>query len=275
MGCELYKEDRRTGKYNQKYIVQLVKNYRSHKDILCVPNELFYKGNLVATASAGQHDRSIIFDEPPLIHSIPSDITNRFIGHPLLRNKEFPIIFDSIEGACESLPGECSCFNLAEIDKVLDYVKKLIPNRTHHNVNGFQINAEEIGIVTPYRKQCQKIRERLKYLGFPEVVVGSAEVFQGKEKPVMIVSTVRSGGIDLGFVSDSRVTLPSTFGRPNSELIQFYSGFQRLNVMITRAKSLMIIVGNAKILAINKNWKKLIDFCYKSGAVILNKNMSI
>lgn len=103
------------------------------------------------------------------------------------------------------MPGECSSFNKAEIEQVLHYVRKLLPNRTHHNSKNCKITAEDIGIVTPYRKQCQKIRESLKYLGFSEIVVGSAEVFQGKEKPVMIVSTVRSGGIDLGFVADKRV----------------------------------------------------------------------
>lgn len=85
-------------------------------------------------------------------------------------------------------------------------MKKLLPNRAYFHTKDYKITAEDIGIVTPYRKQCQKIRDRLKILGFPEIVVGSAEVFQGKEKPVMIVSTVRSGGIELGFVNDRRVS---------------------------------------------------------------------
>lgn len=84
-------------------------------------------------------------------------------------------------------------------------MKKLLPSRAYRDPKGFKITAEDIGIVTPYRKQCQKLRERLKCLGFSEIVVGSAEVFQGKEKPVMIVSTVRSGDIDMGFLSDKRV----------------------------------------------------------------------
>lgn len=134
-----------------------------------------------------------------------TDITDCFIGHHLLPNKNIPIIFHSIQGTCEILPGECSSFNNAEIEKVLYYVQKLLPNRAYHDPKNCKITAEDIGIVTPYRKQCQKIRERLKKLGYSEIVVGSAEVFQGKEKPVIIVSTVRSGGIDLGFVSDKRV----------------------------------------------------------------------
>lgn len=49
----LYKRNTATGEYNQKFITQLVKNYRSHSKILNVPNILFYENKLVAMASKG------------------------------------------------------------------------------------------------------------------------------------------------------------------------------------------------------------------------------
>lgn len=39
-----------------------------------------------------------------------------------------------------------------------------------------------------------------------DVTVGTAEIFQGKEKPIMIISTVRSDG-KLGFVAEERVSI--------------------------------------------------------------------
>lgn len=63
MNCELYKVDVNSGKYNQKYIVQLVKNYRSHNAILRVPNELFYGGKLVAKANKGKYAKSQNIDQ--------------------------------------------------------------------------------------------------------------------------------------------------------------------------------------------------------------------
>lgn len=42
--------------YNRSFIVQLVKNYRSHPSILFVPNRLFYKNRLEAVASKGELD---------------------------------------------------------------------------------------------------------------------------------------------------------------------------------------------------------------------------
>lgn len=55
--CPLYSpvDDTAAGKkvFNTKYITQLVRNYRSHKAILHVANELFYGGALKASASDG------------------------------------------------------------------------------------------------------------------------------------------------------------------------------------------------------------------------------
>lgn len=49
----LYQRDPITGKYNGKFITQLVKNYRSHSSILHLPNKLFYDGALQSKANSG------------------------------------------------------------------------------------------------------------------------------------------------------------------------------------------------------------------------------
>lgn len=49
----LYKRDACTGQFNQQYITQLIRNYRSHRAILKIPNELFYENTLQAMASPG------------------------------------------------------------------------------------------------------------------------------------------------------------------------------------------------------------------------------
>lgn len=50
---QLYKRHPTTDRYDQKYITQLVKNYRSHPAILHIPNTLFYENKLQAKAPAG------------------------------------------------------------------------------------------------------------------------------------------------------------------------------------------------------------------------------
>lgn len=50
----LYQRNPKTGNYNEKYITQLVKNYRSHSAILRIPNILFYENKLQAKAPSGK-----------------------------------------------------------------------------------------------------------------------------------------------------------------------------------------------------------------------------
>lgn len=75
----LYHRDALTGKFNSKYITQLVKNYRNHPAILHVPNQLFYEGVLEAKVSPDIADLNI--DIPEL-------------------NANIPIIFKSVQGNC-------------------------------------------------------------------------------------------------------------------------------------------------------------------------------
>lgn len=50
----LYSRHSQTGQFNPMYITQLVKNYRSHPEILSIPNELFYEKKLEALAAASK-----------------------------------------------------------------------------------------------------------------------------------------------------------------------------------------------------------------------------
>ena len=68
------------------------------------------------------------------------------------------------------------------------------------------------------------------------IIIGSVERFQGNERKVIILSTVRSKGEGLGFLKD----------------------YQRFNVAITRAKELLLVIGDPQVLMKNENWRELI-----------------
>lgn len=82
---------------------------------------------------------------------------------------------------------------------------------------------------------------------------GSVETFQGQERRVIIISTVRSENsllqhdlkYNLGFVANEK----------------------RFNVAVTRAKSLLIVVGNPRVLETDtKNWLPLLRFCKSNNS---------
>lgn len=95
-----------------------------------------------------------------------------------------------------------SLFNMKEVDIVIDYIKKLLTQCTGR---GQPIEESDIGVVTPYKLQSKMISRKARLHSFNGVTVGTAEVFQGQERPVMIISTVCSDG-KLGFVRDPRVS---------------------------------------------------------------------
>ena len=74
-----------------------------------------------------------------------------------------------------------------------------------------------------------KITKELESFDMGSVKVGSVEQFQGQEREVIIVSTVRSTAKHNGF--------------DKTYCLGFLSNPSRFNVAVTRAKSLLIIVG--------------------------------
>lgn len=220
METELYKPGPITNLYNEAVITKLLNNYRSHKDILHSANELFYNGELIPKAGP--------------------EITDIALKWFLLPNSLVPIIFHSVEGQTKREANSFSLYNQKEVSQVIFYVREIIKN----GINGIGIPVSEIGVISPYRRQCQELRQNFKRFGWKDIEVGSVEQFQGQEKKVIILSTVRSFTKSIGFLDNPK----------------------RLNVSITRAKSLLIIVGNPFTLQLDRNWYHLIKFCKENRA---------
>jgi hypothetical protein len=82
---------------------------------------------------------------------------------------------------------------------------------------------------------------------------GSVETFQGQERRVIIISTVRSENSLLQH--DLRYNLG------------FVANEKRFNVAVTRAKALLIVVGNPRVLETDtKNWLPLLRFCKSNNS---------
>lgn len=97
--------------------------------------------------------------------------------------------------------------------------------------------------------------ELFKETEIPDIPkVGTVEDFQGQEYKVIILSTVRSTKSYL------KADIKYSLG--------FISHPRRLNVSITRAKALLIIIGNPNVLMIDRCWRSVINYCIDKGSFI-------
>lgn len=93
-----------------------------------------------------------------------------------------------------------SSFNTSEVDMVIAYIKTILCTER----SKYPVNETDIGVVTPYASQAEIIENRCGFM--KGLTIGPAEVLQGKEKQVIIVSTVSVGENSLtNFVTNYRV----------------------------------------------------------------------
>ncbi|NXU99432.1 SDE3 helicase, partial [Cettia cetti] len=233
----LYKKS--SGGYDSQFITKLLWNYRSHEAILRIPNELFYDNELKVCESNGP------------------DIRNMYCTWEELPKKGFPIIFHGVCGEDQREAKSPSFFNTAEIEVLVHYLKKLLQSRGKGGCP--TVPPKEIGIISPYRKQVEKIRRAITSLdpdlqklpNIGQLKVGSVEEFQGQERSVILISTVRS--------CSTYLQIDQTFR------LGFLKNPKRLNVAITRAKALLIVVGNPKVLSKDPHWHRFLRYCMEQG----------
>uniref|UniRef100_A0A8D3DHK6 RNA helicase n=1 Tax=Scophthalmus maximus TaxID=52904 RepID=A0A8D3DHK6_SCOMX len=214
--------------YNPKLVTKLIYNYRSHEALLVLPSKLFYQGELCCKA--------------------PRAIADSLCQWKNLPKKGFPLLFHGVRGTEMREGNNPSWFNPVEAVQAMLYCCQL--SKKLYN----PVNASDIGIIAPYKKQCEKIRVLLGKVGLSDIKVGSVEEFQGQEFLVIIMSTVRSNE---SVQSDD---LQSALG--------FLANPKRFNVAITRPKALLLIVGNPHILIRDLCFRALLQYCFINGAYL-------
>lgn len=162
------------------------------------------------------------------------------------------VVFWGIKGDNIRDADNPSFWNAHEAWLVVSYVQQLL---------AADIKREDIGIITPYQKQVFNIKKLLDRLDAVNAVdasesgklkVGSVEEFQGQEKMVIIVSTVRSVGSNY----------IDRIGRNSvRQLLGFVNSPERLNVAISRARALLIICGDPEVLCIDHYWRSVVQYC--------------
>ena len=241
--------------------------FRSHPKLMEFVSDKIYDGRLKSGTTSA--------DRPPLQ------------GFAWPRQK-VPVAFIEMgRKARESVEGE-SKFNEHEAEKVLQLLEAVLA--------AGELGCADVGIVTPYMGQvrlirklwrarnaskglgsqkrskgkfkgkcvhefgqiachkCNKTKEKvggplpaLPIEGHASLEISSVDMFQGREKELIIFSAVRNNrGGRVGFLSDWR----------------------RLNVMLTRAKRGLIVVGHAPTLRRDALWQQWLEWADKQQCVI-------
>ena len=135
--------------------------------------------------------------------------------------KFLPIVHDGCSQSCEE-----------EANRIVDIYNSLIKQRYINEDDKIShITSEDILIVAPYNQQVNLLKSKLPL----NARVGTVDKFQGQEAEVVIVSMTSSSGDYL----------------PRN--IEFSFSQNRINVAISRAKCLAIMLANPELLKVNCN----------------------
>lgn len=225
--------------YDPKFVTKLKINYRSHPSILKLYNDLFYEGELEA---AVDEDKSL---EAQLLAYKTENVlwknTNRKCG----------VYFVNVDnGVNKRIQNSCSWYNDMEIRRIISFLSKCSANDIHF---------KDIGICTPYALQVKKLKEEISlHLNDTDLKIGTVEEFQGQERMIVIVSTVRTSEIHLS--KDAR------FG------LGFIQCPKRMNVAISRARALLVVFGKEKILKMDETWRKLIEYTKNNNTYVVENS---
>ena len=209
----------------------LNQQYRMHSHISSWPSLRFYDGNVVDSYEVlNRQDRA--WHQNPMF--APLKLFNLSVGE---------------EKRCLDTS---STYNNTEVSFISELLKQL----------GKKFDFQEpitVGIITFYRAQKDRIIKKLvpkhasgnisgriqisKHLF---VTVDTVDAFQGQERDIIILSTVRSNcDSNIGFAKDPR----------------------RLNVALTRAKYSLWVIVNTKTFSEDQCWSSLINHCEKQNFV--------
>lgn len=203
--------------YLENFKHTLTYNYRAHKSICDLYSNAFYKGNLQTKPEISATKA----------HNLRDFKTNAvWLDTGKRSNKE-----DMQQGT-----GKINRCNATIIANTLSVLKDQILESQ---------KIKDIGIITPYKDQSDLLKRQLKSIKDEyakeniSIDIGTVDSFQGSDRDMIIYDCVRS--------SKAKNTQQTQKKRQGSK-IDFIADEKRLNVSLSRAKKLLLIVGDKEYL---------------------------
>lgn len=149
-----------------------------------------------------------------------------------------------------------SRINKGEVDAIEWILSQLADSESFAKYNNKFDNEEdkEIGLITFYGAQLKRLRRlQANYSGKLMLKPSSVDRFQGMERNIVIVSLVRSNCIAENEKQAPDFRVYKELGYRKQKDFGFAKSPNRLNVALSRAKRLLIIVGNSAHYSAYKN----------------------
>jgi len=140
----------------------------------------------------------------------------------------------------EKKGGSGSISNRAEIEAV---------GRVVRHLQRLGLEQLRVAVIAMYQDQVTQLRRELRMVALPGLAVDTVDAFEGEEADVVILSLVRSN---------------------EAERIGFLKKAQRLNVAISRAKQLLVVVGDIETMTGregNDLYRPLLEHVEREGRV--------
>lgn len=209
----------------QEAVDQLCKQGRMHPAIAEFPNRSFYSGRLESLGL------------PHQINPLPL-ASNSSMCHLLLRERAvfIPSQIEKVSLSSKVNSSEAQIVSQLVFDLYNCYQSDFNPNQT-------------LGVITPFRSQIALIKNTIARLGIDclnDVVVDTVERFQGSERDIIIYSFCVNNIFQLNML-------------PNLMQEEDTSIDRKLNVVLTRARKQIFIIGVESLLKQNRIYSQLID----------------
>jgi len=264
------------------WVVRLVRNYRSHPEILKLLSSTRYDDSLIPCA------------DPALVR--------KFESLEVLPCPGFPILFIGVRGTqqmdlgnenqhCLSRPDAAhSYYNPEEALAVLNFVSRLL-QKTGDDQE-VSVSPDDIGVVCSFRRQVQKIRGLLRNNGFDAIRVGTVEDYQGQEERILVISTTLSDPGHAASVQElDPCTSSSTISGPartecadaleacirarlerqeamnggpwpldQRRTATLLGNVRRFTVALSRAQCMLVVIGSPEVLETSPHWRSFLAY---------------
>ncbi|MBC7774228.1 MAG: Flp pilus assembly complex ATPase component TadA [Phycisphaerae bacterium] len=220
----------------------LTVQYRMHQVIMGFSNQYFYEGALVAHNSVARRELYTPDFQPAETGVTFIDTAGCGYEERLQENP----------GALHRNP---SRFNADEAVLVREHLIQVLLRygySSEPDSNPGTHPLPSIGILSPYREQVNHLDAMFRedallapLLSAGTVAINTIDGFQGQERDVIYISLVRSNDKhEIGFLQD----------------------YRRMNVAMTRARMVLVVIGDSATIGHNKFYQEFLDYCAEHGA---------